>query len=59
MFRLINHNPKSDNIWNMGNLREFLRNPNKFSPGTYMPDVNVNEYEVDNIIKILLKNQES
>jgi len=50
---------KSDNIWNTDNLKEFLRDPHKFSPGTYMPDVDINEYEIENIIKILLKNSES
>ena len=49
---------KSNIIWNSTNLKEFLRNPNKFAPGTYMPKVNLEEYEIDNIIDILLKNDQ-
>ena len=36
---------KNDNTWNASNLKDFLRNPNKFAPGTYMPYVDLKEDE--------------
>jgi cytochrome c2 len=49
----------SNKIWSLDNLRSYIVNPNKFSPGTYMPEVNVNEYELEKILKILLTNSEN
>jgi len=42
-------------MWNIDSLKQFLKNPSKFSPGTSMPKVDLNVYELDRVVNILSK----
>jgi cytochrome c2 len=41
---------KKNGFWTDANLSQFLKNPQKFSPGTTMPNLNLSEKEIHNII---------
>jgi len=42
--------------WTETNLKEFISNPESFSPGTSMPNLHLNESEVSAIVKFLKSN---
>jgi cytochrome c len=42
-------------VWSDKNLRLFLKNPQNFIPGTNMPNLNLRNDEIENVIKMLKK----
>jgi len=44
-------------MWDIDSLKLFLKNPDKFSPGVYMPKVNLNPREIDQLIGLLSQNE--
>ncbi|QWD13007.1 hypothetical protein G6703_01650 [Polynucleobacter paneuropaeus] len=42
-------------VWSDKNLRLFLKNPQNFIPGTNMPNLNLQDDEAENVIKMLKK----
>lgn len=45
--------PRSSAVWDEASLKAFILHPNAFIPGTTMPDLHLNENEVDGIVQTL------
>ena len=45
----------SNKVWTADSLKDFLSDPSKFSPGTTMPKIDLNAYELDRVINLLSK----
>lgn len=46
---------KSNLYWNEKNLRQFLKNPQDFINGSLMPNQDLDEKQIDEVVKILLQ----
>lgn len=46
---------KSDLIWNYNNLFSYIKDPQNFSPGTTMPQLELEKRDIDDIINLLKK----
>ena len=42
-------------VWSTDSLKDYLSDPSKFSPGTTMPKIDLNVYELDRIVNLLSK----
>ena len=46
---------KSDLIWNYNNLFSYIKDPQNFSPGTTMSQLELEKRDIDDIINLLKK----